>query len=315
MQNETTQVTAQKDAVLTTQTEEPVGKNSSEKTTKTDQTTEQPSSQPTYEEILEGLERDEDGRFVFRVSDHTVYKGSSLKELLENARKGFAEKDKTIIELKTKTAQNRVREAPKATEGTTIEPPSYEDTLNEVVRELNIDPRMLTWTKEQWREYELENGAVFAAKEFNRVELAQQLARQRLDEKNIAYINNLTLEEETEEVRQLLKEFGVDPSEFDYEKVLDVVWNDETAWKKNGVRKNGVIVRTAAKVIRDIAKAKIEKQVSAKKDEEIAKSRLQKAGLVTEGATRTKPEITTKPAESIRSAHEAFLRELRIRGG
>lgn len=279
----------------------------------TPETTPVPEVEPTEPEVtpdpLQDVERDTDGNFVLRVNDHTAYKGSTLKELFENAKNGYAAKDDYILKLKT-TAVKEPERKPETKEDVLL-PPSSQKVLQDVVQELGVQPEMLNWTKEDWRLYENEHGGVIAADAYQSVKAAKNLAQTRLDEQNIDFINKQTLEDETAEVRQLLKEFEVNPEDFDYRKVLETVYADDNAWKNNGVRKNGVIVRAAAKAIRDIAKSKMEKTISQTKDDELAKARLDKSKVTSETKTKATVDIPKKIPMSIAEAHKQLKEELR----
>lgn len=251
--------------------------------------------------ILEGVEQDADGNFILKIEpdnpESSVYKGATMSELLDNWRKGDVEKDRTIRQLKVKQA---TRVPPPEGQGEEIEVqfPDTNEVYQDTFRKMNVDIAMLGWTKEQWQEHEISDGAVNTIELKQSMREAQRQADAQITRMNADAINDQMLNEETSEVEALIAETGIDSEVFDYEKVLDTVYHDAKFWQKNGIRRTGCIVREAAREIFRLQKESLKETVN----EEIAQGKIAKAKAPGSGAAGVR--LTQRP-HTPADTHEA----------
>lgn len=294
--------------------EEKVEEKSEEKSDeKTEEKAEEKAEEKVEEAVEDGLEKDEDGFYVLQADPEdpksTVYKAKTLKGLQEAIAKGLKEKDKYIRELKA----NKVTSKSEERDFENVSP-NQKKILTEVFADYGLDPKMLSWKEDQWRDYESEKGAAIAARMMNKIEAAQLAAQERYDAENVDYLNDTALDEETEQVRELLKDSDIDPDDFDFQDVLAKIHADKTDSKffyKNGLRKNGVIVKEAAKAIRLLGVSRSEKKIKREVEAKIAEGREKKDRIKSVSTSDKKTKVEDKSPKSIEQASEEILKELR----
>jgi hypothetical protein len=287
--------------------------------TKVEETKEVQVETPKAEDVfdLNDIEQNEDGDFVLTIDkddpETTVYKGKTPDEVLKAAKKGLLEKDKYIRELKSKELMQSAKRKPiEETEEIDIEAPDYNQIFSKTLKEYKIPEEMVNWTRDQWKEYEATEGAVFAMKAMNSLENARLVAQERADALNVDYLNDLILKEETEQVIEMVKDSGTDFGKSDYDEILKEIHKDKTNsayFRKDGVRKNGVIPRLVSKKLFELKTQKVTKKVSKEKDEEVAKSRLTAEKVVSIPATKKEVEKAKPNPKTIDEAKEALLKE------
>jgi len=270
--------------------------------------------EPTEEEAitLEGVEQDAAGNFILKIDpddpESSVYKGATMDELLANWRKGTVEKDKTIRQLKVKQA---TRVPPPEGQGEEIEVqfPDTNEVYRDIFRKMGVDIAMLGWTKEQWQEHEISDGAVNTFDLKQSMREAQHQADAQITRMNADAINDQMLNEETSEVEALIQETGIDPDNFDYEKVLDAIYNDPKYWQKNGIRRTGCIVRESAREIIRLQRESLKESVN----QEIAEGKIAKAKAPGPGAAGVKltqrPHTPADTREATALALQDYLRK------
>jgi len=238
------------------------------------------------EELLgiEGIKKDpSSGGYILYVDPSdpysTVYKGATVKELVQNVIKGKAEADRYIRQLKAERAVTKPPTMPAEEKEPEVAPevsfPNPEKIYQEVYQQLGLDPAYRNFKDEDWINHEVEHGGFLTQKRYVEVQRANQLAEARIAEANKAAINETTLLKETEAVVRLLEESGVDPEKFDFPAVLEEVENSKDAFDELGLRKPGIIVATAAKYISRMQQEAIKKQL----EESMAASRLEKQSI------------------------------------
>lgn len=285
-------------------------------------TTEKPGEATSPQDevfTIEDIERDDDGNFILRADpddpNTTIYKGKNPKELFQNVRKGIKDKDGYIGKLKAEklTADSAKGKKPEVNSqaeevNSNID---YGQILTEVAAQAKIDPSLLAYSDDQWRELELEKGSIFANRLYNQVQQVAQLANKRYDEANVDFINNRTLDEENEQVVEIVAEMGLENefSEEDYKAVLDSVYSDKKNFNRAGIRKNGVIIKEVVKKLRAIDSKKVKEVLGKQTNEEIAKGRLKKTIVTATSPTKGKPGITKKAPTSIEEASKQILDE------
>jgi len=288
---------------------------------------EQVPEAPKEEEVLpEGVEKGEDGQLVI-TEGSTVYKGKDLNELLSNVRKGISEKDKYISQLKSKATVKvpddmRGRKVVEGEEESLIESdlkaPDREEIFREIfdqaVKRHNLDPAKFRWTNQQWRDY-ADQGGLRDFEVSNEIQRIRQVWGEvnsvtdaKYSEQNVSYINESILDEETERVRELLAESGVEQSDFDYREVLERVYSNPKNKNALGVLRSGTITAEAVKEIRKIAGPKEKSALQKKLEEDIARGKKAK-GEVKEPTPSAAPfKESPKPPANYDDAHAKALK-------
>lgn len=263
------------------------------------------------------------GQFVWKVNPDdpksTVYVGNTLNELMKNVAKGIVEKDTYIGKLKTE------RLSPDAVKGKRVTNDEADEVVNpqidmdriltDVAKDFNIDPKFFRYTDEDWRNREQEVGAVVASREANRVEQALLQANQRYAEANIDFINDRSLDLETAQVEEVVREMGLE-DEFtpeQYETILMEIYSNKENFRKNGLRKPGVVVKEVVKHLSKTFKENVSKHIATQKDEKLAAERLKKEKIRVVTKTKSTPQITEKAPKTIQEAAEQILKELNLR--
>ncbi len=267
---------------------------------------------------LTDIEQNDDGEFVLTIDkddpNTTVYKGKTPDEVLKAAKKGLLEKDKYIRELKSKELTQSAQRRTVEPEEFEVEAPDFKEILSKTLKDMKIPEEMMTWTKEQWKDYEVTEGAVFALESRQAIKEARLVAQDKADKLNIDYLNDLILKEETEQVIEMVKESGVDFGKNDYDVVLKEIHKDmknPLYFRKDGVRKNGVIPRLVAKKLFEMKSEKVTKNVSAKKDEEVAKSRIAADKITSVSQTKKEVEKARPNHQTLEEAGRALLDEMK----
>jgi hypothetical protein len=271
--------------------------------------------QEVQEEVDDGVEKDEDGNYVFKVDPEnpksTIYKAKTRKELFVKIAKGVKDKDIYIGELRSRQLSEEVKPV-KDEESLEVTAPDYDGILENTFKRAGVDKSVLNWTTEQWKDYELNNGGALTLKLMNLVEGAQAIAKEQVQKENVAFVNDTMLKEETEQVIELVKESGVEFTKDDYRNILEAVESDKSkSYRSNGIRKQGIIVRMVSAKIRELAEDKAVKGYSTKKAEESAKNRLKKDEVTTVGKTKAEPKKQTALPKNFDEATAQILKELK----
>lgn len=254
----------------------------------------------------------EDGtkEFTFKVDPDdpksSVYKGKSLGELMKNIRNGVKEKDTYIGKLKA----NEIKVPDKFKEGKEDEAPEieapneeeiYQKHLEAEVKRTGVRREMMNWNNQDWKTYQIDNSLEsWEIQDLrDQVKSVRQNVRVRADreigELTIVSINKTILDQETQGVRELIAESGIDAEKFDYDKVLDSCYKNNR--NKQGVFVSGSIVKEAAKEINRMLKAQGESKLKQRVVEEIAKGQEAKDKIKSpsgSGAKKTETEKAPK---------------------
>jgi hypothetical protein len=311
--------------------DEPVVKEEKEKTVEGDKPkTEEGEKESSIELDIEELERDEKGNLVFNTGtkEGTKYLGKDLKELLANIKGGLTAKDNTITKFKAQglkvpddfTGERRESQA------IDIKLPSREEILSEILpqytRSGEFKPEMLSWAKTQWREYEVENGAVATIELKQQIQQLQVETESRYAQANVEALNKLSIHDETDQIRDMLADWEVDVEDFDYTAVLDRVHADPKNFKDNGIRKTAVVVKEAMREIKKIVSernkgeiTKTEKDTKKKVEEKVANDRIKKTGLPStpQGGREFQKPSARPPAKTFDEALENALADMNKR--
>lgn len=248
-------------------------------------------SEAAVEELnLENIEKTEEG-YTLKVGS-SVYKGKTINETVNNALKGIAEKDTFISQLRAdkvtrvpdkysdpKNLKGQPGEATSAPE-LPVEGTVYQEEIRRAMREFaGLDPKMLSWTEDQWDEYASQDGM----REFRVSERRQQVrevlkaaakaTQTRMDEASTVVINADVIQTETKKVKALLENSGLSEKaldEFDYEAILDRAMQKRG---KSGVLESGAIVHEAALEIQKMLKDEHKSPAARKLEEDILKGK------------------------------------------
>ncbi len=281
----------------------------------------------TVEEEVENIQtnqitKDEDGNFVLPLDpenpEGTVYKGSTLDELFLNVRKGILEKDTTITRMKAQgfkpTAGKDARVNGNAPSTSEVEPPDDNAIFTAVIKDFAIDPKVLNWTKEEWRTYEQENGAVETMELRQKVNQAKAVSSQRIAEENVLYVNNSNLEQEVSLAVETLVENNLSPDDIDLDAVIERTKTNPRYWHENGVRVPGAILDELRK---EIIK-KVVKQTEKTTQKKIALGVTQAPKTEKKTTVSADPKKTeTKDKADVRNTSDArdqILKEMRAKG-
>jgi len=233
---------------------------------------------------IKSIGKDAEGNFVW-IADpsdpkSTVYKGKTIDELLDNAAKGIKEKDTYIGKLKSQglieATKKQAHEEPP-----NIQYPDKNKVYQEVFQRSGIDPQFLSYTREQWKEHEKENGAVETMELKEAIRNAAKNAEAIYSQQNVVAINDENLDQETEAISEILKEYKISEEDFaeKYAEVLEAVHSNANNFSANGLRKQGRVVAQATIIIKAMAAGKTEEEIRKKIEEGAEKGREVKSGL------------------------------------
>lgn len=268
---------------------------------------------------LSGLTQDDEGNLVIQVDPEDpsfgVFKGKDLNELFQNVLKGKRDSEVYIRQLKASGLDSKgFRGKGKVGEDDApdVKFPDFDEILANQVTRSKLPAEMFRWTKEQWREFEQENGAVETMEVRSQLKDVVKAAEIRYAEENVRALNDMSLEEETRTVHDLLVDSGVDVSKFDYDTVLEGVYGDSKNFTKNGVLKHGRIVAAAAREVNKLTKTQVSTKVEKDVKTKIAENLANKRGVRSEGASKApfKSPQTAAPKNTQEAMNE-ILRELR----
>jgi len=259
-----------------------------ESSTKDEKETGKKSVEEVKEELIEEIEllaeddeRTKHGKYALKVGESTYY-GNTKREVIQNLMKGKEEQDGFIRKVKI-SEKVKAPTSLKEDEVPQVELPNereiYVKHLEAVTKQNKVDIKMLDWQRDDWnkfqddnllRDYEIAEMRQLVRDVVNR---ATELTKNDMAVANVAYINNQILEEETQSVREMLAESGIDEDKFDYDAVLEVATKKRG---KSGVIQSGAITAEAGKQITRIMKQgtpvkkdlsrEIEKGKDAKRD-------------------------------------------------
>jgi hypothetical protein len=230
---------------------------------------------------LDDVEIDADGNLRIQIGE-SIYmgKGESMNEkmnnLLRNMSKGISDKDAFI-------ASGDFVRPPKVKGGQLVDdsaleeparlPPRHE-LLKQIAERNGIDPAMLSWDDDKWEEYEQEHGRRKTARLEQAVNAAREEAERQYNQLSVSVVNEDIINDETEHVRARIAEAGINLEKdgFNYEKVLQTVWNEPKNFK-NGVLRSGTIVSAAEREISRITTRKVREETRQQIDNEYQANR------------------------------------------
>jgi len=230
------------------------------------------ASEEKQADVLEGVEKGEDGQLTYRAGD-SIYKGRDTNELLKNISKGITEKDSFIKQAKTKE-KIRLPESVRKDEEPEInlrtEAEIASEVATKVFRAHGVDQTKLSWTNQQWKDHAANNGldSWEIGEEREKIreatkEIRSEVRRIADDEARKFAIANV-IDEEHESVVKLVAESGL-PDEvieggFDYEEILDRVLADKSNYNRFGALKSSTITGEVNRVLRKLEREHRDKQ-------------------------------------------------------
>lgn len=273
-----------------------------------------------------GITKRNDGKFEWVVDPDdpksTRYVGTTLKELLENARKGFNDKDRYIAELKSRNfgvdkPGRRVARPEREEQAETDEDiesliPNRDAIITDLMKERGLDPAMRKWSTAEWREYADEKGM----RDFEVSRLQSSIERVENDgtkvynEASIDYVDARTLKEASQEVKEYILDRKLDPDDFIevYEGVVRKTWDDNSFRKSNGLFNGSKLVRVMiAEINKSLApspdRTKVEQKLDAtKKAAEEAKKKIKAPS-----SSAAKPKVQDTAPKDIREAKRQLM--------
>lgn len=310
---------------VTATTEDPQEEEQAEKSAEEPEATEEPETTEEAEESEEqevewmpkGTKSDDEGNLVWEAGE-SVYKGrgenlgEKVDNLLENIQRGVTEKDRIIGESKVKLRPKK-REAEEEPQR---QFPEYKQILTDMAKKHGVDTQMLNWGKEQWRDYEDREGAVETLEARQTIKQLKQVAQREYDKVNIQSINDAILEQETKRVEALLKAHNISPTEFDYEAVIDRVYNDkQTNFTPEEMLESGAVVMEAANEVAKILQKRVRLETENTLKDKQAQKSLKKPKSTMSPASRSKvsteervePPLTFKEAQERAREYAANL--------
>ena len=181
------------------------------------------------QDLLEEIEKGEDGKFFLKAGDSTYF-GTTKKEVLQNLYKGKLEQDQVIRKAKAAEAVKLPKEET-ADEAPILELPDdaevYSKYLSTEVKKAGVDPKMLSWKDEDWDRYQDENSLkdrhIIRLQDQVKavIDKANQLTDRDMSIASVAVNNNHILEQATKQVREMIADSGIDAEKFDYKAALD----------------------------------------------------------------------------------------------
>lgn len=178
----------------------------------------------------------------------SIYTGKDKDEVFINLAKGKAEADKMLADYRSEPDDDD--------DDSDVVVPDEQRLRLDLAGRNGVDPKFLNFTDEQWDEYERDHSAARTAGLIQKVEAIKQAAHQQVaqaqNQNELVEINGSVIDEETEQVEQMLKDYGIEAASFErtYRQVIREVTEDDKSYK-NGVLKPGVITYKAAKAMRE----------------------------------------------------------------
>lgn len=281
------------------------------------------------EHVLEfdAIKRDEDGNLTWQPNPekapHIIYKGKDPNELFSNIAKNIVDKEEYIGQLKSQVktpgikvvtvnartgAPQATKESPSA-DSVDIVWPDHNEILKNMAQKAGVDMRLFSMTAEQWREHELEHGAVNTMELRSAIRDLVKDAQAEYDSQNAVAVNNHQLMEETDQVAALLQEAEIPFSEFNFDSVLQKVHENQANFLKNGIRRSGAVIAAASREINRLVKEKAKATATAEADDAAARARLNRdtrsGDSTASRATFTRP-ATKAPATTAEALNQAL---------
>lgn len=212
------------------------------------------------------LETIKDGRYKLTLDkedpNSSYYIFKNPQELVEKLAKAKLEADKA---LRVKSAENITRKTKAITQEETpiekVEFPNEDKILKENLVKRGVDPKYLSYTKEEWRAVENEDGVSTILDIRDAIREAKEETRNIVSKGNAVALNGMAVQESTEVIISELVDNKISEDDFDYEAVLERVRSNPENFKPGGVLKNGVIVKEANKEINKILRERVKKEI------------------------------------------------------
>lgn len=260
----------------------------------------------------------EDGRIAVTVGESTYY-GSTRQEAWTAMKKGIAEKDKAFKERSTELnelkARRAIRDNVGSDEGEEMElppAPKRNDYLATLVTQRGLEPRMLNWNTQQWKEYASENNLESWEVQEKRDALreAQGEAERSYQQATVTWINQTTVRHDiTPAVQRLVAKSGLDPEEFG--EVYLQALRDKANRNADGLISGSKVLESMGTAILEKTRTAKQASVSAKLKDEKDKLDERKRLLSGSRSAHQTPNIKNKKPADINEASKMALKMLR----
>jgi hypothetical protein len=288
----------------------------------------QEASQEADDDVLEieGMEELPDGRIKYTLGNSVYFSAEGLKgnkavsDVLRQASQAALEKDKAYQEMKKLTTLEKAKAAiklPKTLDEEDEEKlpqiPERRAIISHVLKDTELEPKMLSWTVKDWVAYGDSQG-------LHPMELAE--LKQKADQANAEvlrledhytrqYNTALALRQSRDDIREILANTeGINPDDFaaEYHEIL-----------KRGLRGEGLnqykeldprwVVKEFSKVISKTLTARQKSKLEAEVQKKILESKEQRRKAIPVGTTAPFKK-TTKAPTSIAQATKEILAEI-----
>ena len=279
--------------------------------------------------VFKRITQDAEGKYILKVNDGTVYKGDSPDDVLNQLAEGKDKADRYIKQIKqiggrfqasTEASKAKLTEAQ---EDAGIKVPDenaiFRKHLDNQVKVLGLDPKMIGWKREQLKEYQQQKDlepwemSSLIAKIERAVERAQTSAEAEIVAANRAFVDVRTLDTEKQLVSEALDEFleemDIEEDAFDFDEMYEKAAKNRD---KDGFIKPGSLMNEYRKAEREIRRSKstVQKDVDeVRRKAEDAKRKIHEAGG---GATITRKSGKAPTMEEASDALRAKIRSGQI---
>lgn len=285
------------------------------------QETEVEATPPPVEDepVSENLSKLEDGSFRYVVDPtdprSTVYTGKTQGELWANVTNGIKAKDTYIQQLKAEKV-SRVTAPEKSPVETQpqVEFPEEMEIVTRLAKQRGLDPSMATWGDQEWRNYELDNGAYTTMKHAKAVDDIKAQALSEYNTKTAYALNHQVLTTEMGAISELCSAFHVDVDAVDWKAIQEKMQKEPAKYYlANGLIAPGAFTREAILSIRAVAEKQSKETITKKIAEETVKNKALKtqAANTTVHSKHVVKDITQEVYDSLEAVNADLKKRAR----
>lgn len=261
------------------------------------------STESEQELDLDGLVKLEDGGYELQFGN-SIYRGKTIKEVIANAQKGVAEKDKAFHELR---AKEHIRVPDDVNDEVEVpEQPVQSEFIKQHFQQRGLDPKMLRWESAQWKQYAADKELdEFDLRELrDSVKKAYDSAMNQFDKAEVGWFNKTTLHKKlTPAVQRMVASSGLDAEQFGatYLRILK-----DPKYTQDGILQATDIIEAMHEEILKSVKPQKESALAKKTAEEKAKLE-DKKKVLSSARTETKTQVNDKSPINIKEASRRAL--------
>lgn len=282
---------------------------------------------------------EETGEFVLK-SGETIYKGKTIKDLLAKVSEGIVHKDNVIAKSQLtkalrKGTTDRLARSDNGRDDETEEaqatpPPPKEDLyrkhLLSELKQSGVDPKRLSWTNEQWKEFQRENDLEGweITDERQKVAQVRTQARELTDTEygdlNARYRSRQEVDGVIEYIAEGIADYGLKMSSDEAVEFFDGIIKkaqsmDDRAYNADGSLKGSFLVNLAHKELRSLADTQGESRLKSKVLADVARGREAKDRINSAPGSTALHKERIKPATDYEGAYGKTLAAYRARQG